>query len=185
MRFYLMLILSVPLTLFGSSFMPGPAPSRISCAAPTPAVLTAQIAAEHKQELYDDAEETASRVLQRHCGDDEYAELIAHSAIDNKLPVRVVSSLIVVESTCRPGVVSSEGAVGLMQVVPRVWHVPAEQLKDPETNIRKGTEILASYTRAHGLVEGLHRYNGLGVGCAACDGDYGNKVLTIAGGVRQ
>lgn len=178
-------LLAIPLAVFVVSNMPGPTPPLPMFVPLTPSAIDAQLAAEQKQVQYDEAEEVAAKIFRRECSDDQYAEFTAHGAVDNKLPVRVVSALIVVESTCRSNVVSSEGAVGLMQVVPRVWHVPAEQLKDPETNIRKGTAILASYTRAHGLVEGLHRYNGLGVDCSTCDGEYSNKVLLIAGYYRK
>lgn len=160
---------------------PGPKAPKIHAAPFTEAYLNDQILAQAKQSQYDAAEETASRIFKQNCGDDEYAELVAHASVDKKLPVRIVSALIVVESTCRANVTSSEGAVGLMQVSVRTWHVPADWLKDPEYNIRKGTDILASYTAAHGIREGLHRYNGLGVGCDACDGQYPDKVLLIAG----
>lgn len=162
--------------------MPGPEPQTLRPTMPTPETLTAQFNAEQQQARYDAAEEVASHVLRTHCGDDEYAEPIAHAALDNNISVRVATAVLVVESTCRPDVVSAEGAVGLMQVVPRVWHVSSERLHNPDFNIRKGTEILAAYMRGRDVRAGLRRYNGLGEGCEACDDAYPDKVLTVAYG---
>lgn len=162
--------------------LPGPEPQTLRPALPTPESLTAQLSAEQRQAQYDDAEEIAGRVLRQHCKSDEYAEALAHAALDEHISVRVATAVMVVESTCHPDAVSPEGAVGLMQVVPRVWHVPAEQLHDPDFNIRKGTQILASYMRGRDVRAGLRRYNGTGEGCAACDSEYPDKVLTVAYG---
>lgn len=162
--------------------LPGPEPQTLRPTLPTPESLTAQLDAEQQQSRYDDAEEIAGRVLRSHCGDDEYAESIAHAALDNNIPVRVATAVLVVESTCHPDAVSPEGAVGLMQVVPRVWRVPAERLHDPDFNIRKGTQILASYMHGRDVRAGLRRYNGTGEGCTACDEQYPDKVLMVAYG---
>lgn len=180
MRFYLIFALSIGTALLLATVAPGPEPTLILVHPPTPEGLGAQVAAEWRQRDYDLAEELAASVFHHHGCNDEFAEAVAHNALDNRIPVRVVAAVIIVESTCRPGIVSSEGAVGLMQVVPRVWHVPDYQLKDPEFNIQKGTEILTAYIRRHGVREGLHRYNGIGEGCDACDSAYPDKVLTVA-----
>lgn len=169
------------LVILGSAFFIVAPPDAIRVIAPTPESLTAQFQSEQKQAAYDEAEEVAARVFKKHGCSDEFAEFAGHNAVDFHVPARIVSALIIVESSCRPHVVSSEGAVGLMQVVPHVWHVSAEELKNPEVNIRKGTQILSAYVRAHGLREGLHHYNGMGVGCDSCDGQYGSKVLLVAG----
>lgn len=181
MRLY---AIAVVLSIMGASFFCVPPPDAIKVTAPTPASLTAQLQAEQKQAAYDEAEEAAARIFKRHGCSDEFAEYAGHNAVDFHIPARIVSALIIVESSCRPHVVSSEGAIGLMQIVPKVWHVKAEQLRDPAFNIHKGTEILSSYVRAHGLREGLHHYNGMGVGCETCDGQYGSKVLLVAGYIR-
>lgn len=162
--------------------MPGPEPQTLRPQAPTVESLTAQLASEQKQAQYDEAEEISSRILRSHCGDDEYAESLAHAALDAHISVRVATAIMVIESTCRPDVVSPQGAVGLMQVVPSTWHVPAERLRDPDFNIRKGTAILAAYMQGRDVRAGLRRYNGTGEGCTACDSEYPDKVLTVAYG---
>ena len=53
---------------------------------------------------------------------------------------RLLSSLIYHESRFSIDAASPKGAVGLMQVIPR--HHDAEQLFDPENNIRTGTDYL-------------------------------------------
>ena len=174
-------ILLFTLLIFAACVMQPSEPSPIAVAILTPTSLDNQYKAERLQVKYDEAEEIAARIFRRHGCSDEYAETVAHNAVDQGLNVRIVSALIVVESTCRPSIVSSEGAVGLMQVSPKTWHISSVALKDPEFNIQTGTAILASYTRQHGVVEGLHYYNGLGVGCTACDPNYEDRVLSVAG----
>ena len=181
MKAYFLYVVGVVATLGLCTVMPGPEPPAIKVHAPTPEELTAQFNAEQRQKEYDQAEEMAARVLTHHGCDDEFAELISHQALDHNLSPRLVAAVVVVESTCRAGVVSKEGACGLMQVSAKVWHTSCEYLKDPATNVLKGTEILQAYIRRAGSVkEGLHRYNGLGEGCEACDADYPTKVLTVA-----
>lgn len=169
------------LVIAGAAFFIVPPPEAVKVVLPTPASIQAQVDTEFKQAAYDEAENVAAKVFRANGCSDEYAEYAGRNAVDFHIPAKIVSALIVVESTCRPRVVSSEGAVGLMQVVPHVWHVSAEEMKIPENNIRKGTEILSSYVKAHGLREGLHHYNGMGEGCDACDGQYPSKVLLVAG----
>ena len=147
----------------------------------TPAILDAEYTAERKQIQYARAERTAARVLRIGGCTDEHASIIARSAVDQGLDVRILSALIVTESSCRAEVVSSKGAVGLMQVKPDVWDLDAEDLKDPEFNINAGTQILKHYTRSYGRVGGLRHYNGTGVGCDTCDSVYPDKILALAG----
>lgn len=60
----------------------------------------------------------------------------------------VSSSLLIAiiqhESSCRPNVVSSEGAVGLMQIHP-VNNPNGLDLTDPRTNIELGTQVLLGW----------------------------------------
>lgn len=90
----------------------------------------------------------------------------------------LVLAIIEQESSFRPHVASSYGAVGLMQVVPR-WHSdklpyadPVTALKDPETNVAVGTRIIAEYLRQKkGDVKlALQKYSGNAR-------NYANKVL--------
>lgn len=74
-------------------------------------------------------------------------------------------ALIAKESGFNPNAKSSYGAVGLMQVVPR-FHMTklqsGESLRDPETNIRVGAQVLNEYVaNADGtLDQALVKYSG-------------------------
>lgn len=160
---------------------PGEKPVRIAANAQTPDLIQREMQREARQKEYDLATRVARFIYRAHGCSDSFAMLTAENALEHKLPVRLVAAVVVVESTCRPGVVSSEGAVGLMQIVPAQWHVSRSELKNPAFNLRKGTEILARFVQPYGIREGLHRYNGLGVGCTTCDVSYADKVLSIAG----
>jgi soluble lytic murein transglycosylase-like protein len=96
--------------------------------------------------------------------------------VDSRLSARIVAALVFVESSCPADAVSKKGAAGLVQVNPRVWRHSRRELQDPSTNLQIGTQILAGYIRGHGLREGLHRYNGLGV----TSDDYSELVLQAA-----
>lgn len=160
---------------------PGPAPKIVSARAFTSEEIKLQMEREKLQIKYDAAENLAAHVLRRHGCEDEFAEIIGHAAVDTGLSPRLVAAVAIVESTCNPRARSKEGAVGLMQVVPKVWHYEVSDLLDPAFNVTHGARILASYVRRFGLEEGLHHYNGMGVGCEACDGEYVGKVLRTAG----
>lgn len=160
---------------------PGPKPVSIAASAQTPDLIHNEMKREAHQKEYDLAIRVARFIYRTHGCTDSFAELTAENALEHKLPVRLVAAVIVVESTCRSWIVSGEGAVGLMQIVPETWHVSRSQLKNPAFNLAKGTEILAQFVRPYGIREGLHHYNGLGVGCAACDSGYADKVLLVAG----
>lgn len=159
----------------------GPKPSRIAVSAQTPNTIQQEIHREAHLKEYNLAVRVARFIYRAHGCTDSFAGLTAETALAFKLPVRLIAAVVVVESTCRPWVVSSEGAVGLMQIVPKQWHVSRSALKNPAFNIAKGTEILAHFVRPYGIREGLHHYNGLGVGCSACDAGYADKVLRVAG----
>lgn len=162
---------------------PGPHPSKLTTVEQTPKAIVFQLRIEHAEKQIKRQAAIAKMLYLAHGCRDTFAELTARNAYAYGLPVRLVTGVVIVESTCRPKVVSSEGAVGLMQVS-RIWHVSRLQLEDPAFNLRKGSEILASYTRQYGLREGLHHYNGMGVGCAACDAGYADKVLLVAGLIK-
>lgn len=105
-----------------------------------------------------------------------YAKLVGAAAIDSGLPPRIVAAVVFVESSCNPTAVSTEGAIGLMQVSPKLYKQNRNKLRDPEYNLRLGTKILAGYVHTYGLQEGLHHYNGLGEGGEA----YSPRVLAVA-----
>jgi soluble lytic murein transglycosylase len=100
-----------------------------------------------------------------------YTEAIAPNAREQGLDPYLVSALINVESGFRPDVVSSAGAVGLMQLLPETAaqvardaklqeRVTAETLKRPGTNLRVGTRHLRSLVDEYGDVDvALAAYN--------------------------
>lgn len=75
-----------------------------------------------------------------------------------------ILAIIAVESEFDPDAESGlkhDPAVGLMQVRPGVWHMDADSLRDPETAIKVGSEVLHKYWRhLHGDREAaLQAYN--------------------------
>jgi Transglycosylase SLT domain len=163
-----------------ATYEPGPHPGMVLARAQTPDSIKVEVHAEHIEKFIRHQTRIARMLYLAHGCNDTFAELTARTAYEYRLPVRLVAGVVIVESTCRPRVVSSEGAVGLMQVS-LIWHISRRQLEDPVFNLRKGSEILADYTHRYGLREGLHHYNGMGMGCPACDGGYTDKVLSVAG----
>ena len=92
----------------------------------------------------------------------------------------LVRAIIKVESDYDPNVVSSVGAKGLMQVIPR-FHtdkLPAganeRSLLDPVINVQVGVKVLEeAIRRKGGLVAGLQQY----AGSSDPEGAYASKVL--------
>ncbi|HMV40833.1 MAG TPA: lytic transglycosylase domain-containing protein [Plasticicumulans sp.] len=102
----------------------------------------------------------------------------------NGLKPELLLAVIAVESTFKEDAVSSQGARGLMQVMPR-FHEDAireiggaHALFKPGPNIRTGTGILVEYLdRANGdLHKALARYNG---SSGKRSKVYANKVLSM------
>ena len=82
----------------------------------------------------------------------EYSEYVSRYAEEFGIPEYMVYGVIAVESSFRPGAVSDDGRIGLMQVNPEdlewlsaAMHEPLDQrmLHDPDTNIRCGCYYLA------------------------------------------
>jgi len=122
------------------------------------------------------------------CSDAD-ADLInstARAAIDAGLDPAIAAATIGVESGCNQFAVSSRGAIGIMQIVPKVWKDKFDfagdvNLLNRETNIRVGATIEAGLINQYGMTAGVQRYNGLGVGCDTCDAGYASKILALAG----
>jgi len=99
------------------------------------------------------------------------ARVLVRSADSNarkyKIDLELLMAIIFVESTYKVTAQSNQGAIGLMQVVPK-WHLDKiEQygdvsvLYDIRANIAIGTEILMEYLEKEGNIrQALHRYNG-------------------------
>lgn len=83
------------------------------------------------------------------------------------LPPSLLLAIMAKESSFEHRVVSSYGATGLMQVVPR-FHLErlengetAQSLQNPTTNIRVGADILSEYVSTEGsLDKALLKYSG-------------------------
>lgn len=107
---------------------------------------------------------------------------VAHAAIEVSLDPRILAATVAVESACNQYAISSKGAVGLGQVVPRVWRsefdfAGADNLFNVQDNLRVSAKILSDLIAEYGVPEAVQRYQGLGVG-----GDlmYTQKILTLA-----
>jgi len=108
--------------------------------------------------------------LSRYSGDAELVHRVAlalvreggRAGVDPRL---LLSVLLVEDPGLETTAVSSEGAVGLMQVMPAHaggWGCGSDDLTDPDINICHGARILAHYLVASGgnLDRALLRYNG-------------------------
>lgn len=103
--------------------------------------------------------------------DERDARILVRSADANarkyKIDLELLMAIIFVESTYKTTAQSNQGAIGLMQVVPR-WHLDkinqygdVDVLYDIRVNIAIGTEILMEYFEKEGNIRNaLHRYNG-------------------------
>lgn len=93
---------------------------------------------------------------------------IAAAASTHGVDARLIGCVMLAESSGRPAAVSSAGALGLMQIVPK-YH-PAYDIRrgydDPGYNVDFGTRFLRELLDATGNNMGLalHRYNGNGYG---------------------
>lgn len=91
------------------------------------------------------------------------SQLVNAVSTKQGLSPKLVASIVQVESSGRPSVVSSKSAVGLMQVHHPTWkhRWSRRQLMDPERNLMAGTTILKQYMRESGsLDEALRKYSG-------------------------
>ncbi len=71
----------------------------------------------------------------------------------------LLTALIVVESSANHIAVSKKGAIGLTQVMPRIWQCNKKDLFNPYKNIEVGSDILKYYIDKHGIKGGLSSYN--------------------------
>lgn len=110
----------------------------------------------------------------------QWCGLIEQYARENSIDPNLVSALILQESAGRPDAYSKNGAVGLMQVMPRDGKAAAfickngpcfagrpsmSELFDPEFNVAYGTRMLAGLIRDQGSMrEALRAYGPKDVG---------------------
>jgi Transglycosylase SLT domain len=120
------------------------------------------------------------------CGDQRLTEMTAKHALATGLPPSIVAAMVATESTCNSLAVSNRGAVGLTQVVPKVWGKQYDfskiNLLNPDDNLTVGTAIASSLVSQYGLLNGLRHYYGTGDSGIYLDGSgYAERVLALAG----
>jgi hypothetical protein len=93
----------------------------------------------------------------------------------------LLTALIVVESGANHGAVSRKGAVGLTQVMPKIWQCKKQELLNPYRNIEIGSKILKYYIDRNGVHGGLSSYNSGRTDYAL---DYAHSVLAIANDLK-
>ncbi|MCP4713757.1 MAG: lytic transglycosylase domain-containing protein [Deltaproteobacteria bacterium] len=96
---------------------------------------------------------------------------------DDEVTLNILTALICVESSANYKAVSNKGALGLTQVMPKIWNCDRKTLIDPYKNIEIGSSILKYYIKRHGLEGGLSAYNS---GRKNRSLPYARKVITIA-----
>ena len=111
---------------------------------------------------------------------------VATEALRTGIDPRILAATVAVESSCDSMAVSRRGAVGLTQIMPRIWKGSfdferAINLFNPTDNLHAGATILSGLIKQYGLSDGIHRYNGTGTDCADCDSNYVPKILVLAG----
>ena len=95
------------------------------------------------------------------------------------VPIDIIVSLIFIESSFYQYAVSHKGALGYMQINPRVWQVDMDKIFCAYYNIDKGVSILRYYkNRSNSWESALIRYNGWVSGS-----QFGRNVLKIKEGI--
>lgn len=117
--------------------------------------------------------------------DPEFIDLVAGEALRAGIDPRMLAATVVVESGCNQYAISRRGAVGYMQVMPRVWKDRYDiagqyNLFNDRDNLRVGAAILSELVQTYGAWEGVRRYQGIGQGCPTCDMGYTTKILALA-----
>ena len=119
------------------------------------------------------------------CGDQNLAEATARRAIQIGLPAKLIAAQIGVESGCNPQAISNRGAIGLTQVMPKIWNKQFDfskvNLFNPEENMNTGTQILSSLIKQYGTKNGLIHYYGTGIDGNFSGVAYADKILQLAG----
>ena len=110
----------------------------------------------------------------------QWCSLIETAARETGLPANLIAAVMLQESGGASDVLSSSGAVGLMQVMPRdglaadfmcingpcfASRPTIEELLDPAYNVQFGSQMLAGLVSKHGSYrEALYRYGPMDIG---------------------
>jgi hypothetical protein len=118
--------------------------------------------------------------------DADMIEATARAAIKAGLDPAIAAATVGVESGCNAFAVSSKGAIGYFQVMPRIWKdrfdfAGTVNLFNRDDNMRTGAKIEADLIAQYGIEGGLRHYNGMGTGSPEYDAGYTNKILALAG----
>jgi len=141
--------------------------------------ITEQVNKEWQERQFEKAFRVSVRMYHTYGCPTYLGKPTAEYAIAENTSVRLVTAVVIVESSCNPLAVSKAGARGLMQIMPKVHNMNPEALFHPDFNIKAGTHILAGYIRAHGMDDGLRCYFGITPGSEKSE-DYADKVLRVA-----
>jgi soluble lytic murein transglycosylase-like protein len=110
----------------------------------------------------------------------ELAYPTAQYAVMYNAPVKLATAMVIVESSCNPYAISKAGAVGLTQVMPKLYHVSRKSYFDRDANLKIGIRILAELIHRYGVEEGTAYYFGVTPGSDA-GWDYAYRVMRVAG----
>lgn len=118
--------------------------------------------------------------------DTDLIQATANAAINAGLDPAIAAATVGIESGCNQFAVSSKGAIGIMQIMPRVWSSKFDfagsvNLFNREDNLKVGAQIEAGLIAEFGISDGIRHYNGMGIGCETCDAGYTSKILNLAG----
>ncbi len=134
-----------------------------------------------REDLFPKLKKSARLLRKYNPGLDEFTALRyaykIYECSDADVTFNILTALIVVESGADYMAVSNKGALGLTQVMPRIWKCDKSILINPYKNIEIGSSILKHYIKRHGLVGGLSAYNS---GKRNRSVRYARKVLRIA-----
>jgi len=111
---------------------------------------------------------------------------IAAESLRVGISPRILAATVAVESSCDSMAVSRRGAVGLTQIMPKIWRASFDfehtvNLFNPAENLHAGATILSNLIKQYGLTEGIRHYQGTGTDCSDCDNNYVPKILSLAG----
>lgn len=111
---------------------------------------------------------------------------VATEALRSGIEPRILAATVAVESSCDSMAVSHRGAIGLTQVMPKIWKASFDfehsiNLFNPNDNLHAGATILGGLIKQYGVAEGVRHYQGTGTDCSSCDDNYVPKILALAG----
>ena len=143
--------------------------------------IHAELRREQKQKEIERAEVLAAHTFRSHGCSSSLAHITAVNAVNNGISARLSAAVIIVESSCQQYAVNKKsGAVGYMQVMPKVHHLSRSKLFEREFNIWFGTRYLAGLVHQFGLEAGVANYYGITPGSSTA-WDYADHVLQVAG----